>query len=172
MNDTSFTTRAHAAIALAVGMWCALFIAAPLLGTRFPEIASVLYALFSQICHQMDSRSFHLAGHKLGVCFRCTAIYSSFFLTILFIPFFKKVSSRVVSSILLFSLLPMVVDVAADTLGLHTSSTVSRLLTGSIAGAGLAVTLLPLLLEALNTIRAHQEQTRNKRGAMYAAKTR
>ena len=53
-------------------IWCLAILAAPLLHSP------TLYVFFSIICHQIPSRSWHLAGEPLGVCIRCTAISFGF----------------------------------------------------------------------------------------------
>ena len=45
-----------------------------------PAVASylfafVVYAAGSLVCHQLGARSFHLWGHQMPVCARCTGIY-------------------------------------------------------------------------------------------------
>jgi uncharacterized membrane protein len=36
-----------------------------------------LYAIGSVVCHQLPERSFHIDGHQLPVCARCTGLYLS-----------------------------------------------------------------------------------------------
>jgi uncharacterized membrane protein len=38
-------------------------------------IAATVYATGSLVCHQLPQRSFHLWGHQLPVCARCTGLY-------------------------------------------------------------------------------------------------
>lgn len=45
----------------------------------FGRLSALIYAIFAPICHQLDDRSFHLAGHKFACCERCFAIYSGLF---------------------------------------------------------------------------------------------
>ena len=40
------------------------------------KLARFVYLFFKPICHQIDSRSFHIYGVKLAVCSRCSLIYS------------------------------------------------------------------------------------------------
>lgn len=39
--------------------------------------AAAVYAAGSYVCHQRPERSFHIAGHKMPVCARCTGLYVS-----------------------------------------------------------------------------------------------
>ena len=56
--------------------WVGLILTAPLASyLGFDSLSESLYGFFSYICHQIDSRSFHMLGHKLGVCSRCIGVY-------------------------------------------------------------------------------------------------
>ena len=139
-------------ILAAVFSWCALIAAAPLLaslGGVASGTAAFLYDLFSRVCHQFDSRSFHIAGFKFAVCIRCFSIYFSFFLGILFSPLIRRTRIAAVSSSLLLiaSLMPMGLDVALATLGIHNSNAASRVVTGLLFGLALSIVLLPVLEE-------------------------
>ena len=132
--------------------WCFLIIAAPLLKTSgfSPEIPNVLYRFFSRVCHQFDDRSLHLSGEKLAVCIRCSSIYFSFLITILFYPFLHrwhewKTPPRV---LLLIAVTPMFIDVVLNFSGLHFSTLWTRLATGAWFGGVLPLFILPPLLEA------------------------
>src|SRR4051794_28863893 len=39
--------------------------------------AALIYAAGSIVCHQRPDRSFHIYGHQLAVCARCTGLYAS-----------------------------------------------------------------------------------------------
>jgi uncharacterized membrane protein len=140
-----------------VFLWCAAIVAAPMLNSLGSPLAawgSFLYQLFSRVCHQLDERSFHIAGSKFGVCIRCTAIYFTFFLGILFAPFVtKRIGNRLSSrSLLLLSALPMAVDVVLSTAGIHESNAVTRVCSGAIFGFGLSIPLLEPLEELVQNI--------------------
>ncbi|HTR82694.1 MAG TPA: DUF2085 domain-containing protein [Bacteroidota bacterium] len=133
-------------------LWCASIVAAPVLaswGEAWSSAASVLYVMFSRVCHQMDTRSFHIAGFKFGVCIRCTAIYFSFFLGMILFPRIAKTKVSIIDSslVLVLSLIPMGIDVTLATLGLHESTVFTRMATGIIFGSGLSVILVPTLQE-------------------------
>ncbi len=132
--------------------WCALIVAAPLLasfGGRSALTASYLYEMFSRVCHQIDSRSYHIAGFKFGVCIRCTAIYASFFGGMILFPLLKRATIALQKSsfILMISLIPMGVDVALAMLGIHESTTFTRMTTGLLFGFALSIVLVPTLEE-------------------------
>jgi uncharacterized membrane protein len=133
-------------------IWCAAIVATPLLsslGGAEAGAASVSYEFFSRVCHQLDSRSFHIAGNKFAVCIRCTSIYTAFFLSVLLSPvllrtFLSAVSPRV---LLIVSALPMAVDVGLAAIGAHDSTAATRLVTGAVFGCALGIILAPLLEE-------------------------
>ena len=64
--------KTYVALLAASTLWCAAIIAAPMF--HLPWV----YALFSRICHQDPTRSWHVAGEPLAVCIRCTSIYFAF----------------------------------------------------------------------------------------------
>lgn len=80
---------ARALPALAVA-WAALILAAPWLGSGAGGahgaawLSAAVYALGSLVCHQRPERSFHLAGAQLPVCARCTGLYVSGALGVVF----------------------------------------------------------------------------------------
>ena len=137
--------------------WCVLIVAAPLLasfGGRSAVAASYLYEMFSRVCHQLDSHSFHIAGLKFGVCVRCTAIYATFFVGMILFPLLKRttVAAQKSSLILLISLIPMGIDVGLSTFGIHESNTLTRMSTGTLFGLALSIVLMPTLEEVTDDL--------------------
>ncbi|MEK6565803.1 MAG: hypothetical protein AABZ41_03750, partial [Bacteroidota bacterium] len=57
--------RTYLTLLFLVALWCATLLAAPLLQSWGGPPGGFFYEAFSKICHQMDQRSFHLAGFKL-----------------------------------------------------------------------------------------------------------
>ena len=132
--------------------WCVLIVAAPLLasfGGRSALTASYLYEIFSRVCHQLDSHSYHIAGFKFGVCIRCTAIYASFFGGMILFPLLKRTTIALQESsfILMISLIPMGVDVGLAAFGIHESNVFTRMATGVLFGFALSIVLMPTLEE-------------------------
>jgi len=64
--------KTQAALLAASTLWCLSIVAAPAFGLSW------LHDLFSGICHQDPSRSWHLFGEPFAVCIRCTSIYFAF----------------------------------------------------------------------------------------------
>lgn len=80
----------YSLIAVGAMLWCAAFVALPaLLEADCSDrlIATGLHAFFSFICHQNPDRSFHITGHSLAVCARCTGIYIGALIGIFAFPF-------------------------------------------------------------------------------------
>lgn len=140
--------------------WCAAIAVTPLLaslGGTGTQSASLSYDFFSRVCHQFDSRSFHLAGYKFAVCIRCFTIYASFFLGMIFYPLVSRTRIVVLppSSLLIISLIPMGIDVTLATLGIHDSSTTTRIVTGFLFGLALSIVLVPTLEEVTGKLISH-----------------
>ncbi|NQT25092.1 DUF2085 domain-containing protein [candidate division KSB1 bacterium] len=80
----------YGVIAAGTLLWCIAFIASP----RLIEMGGIhsLFAIgfryfYSFICHQNPDRSFHVLGHSMAVCARCTGIYFGALIGILTFPF-------------------------------------------------------------------------------------
>jgi uncharacterized membrane protein len=145
--------RYYILLIVLTAVWCVGFLLAPALkhaGTSGLGSSEILYSFYGKICHQLDARSFHLAGEKWGVCIRCAAIYLSFFCALLTIPLWRSVKNLRVPPlwVLVLILSPMIADVVLNDLGLFPSSMLSRTATGLILGFGLTLFVVPSYLEA------------------------
>jgi uncharacterized membrane protein len=151
---------------ISVFLWCAAIVATPVLASydgAAAKAASLSYQFFSRVCHQLDSHSFHLAGYKFAVCIRCTSIYASFFLGLLFFPIIKrtKIVNVHPARVLILSLMPMGIDVALATFGIHESTTMTRGITGLIFGLALTIVLVPVLEEFADKFLSHMRTLAN-----------
>lgn len=160
-------------LVLVVG-WCSLILAAPLFQSysgQTQSLATLLYRLFSRICHQLPERSFQLNGYPWAVCIRCSSIYGGFLLGLLVFPLLQGLTKRDVPSPrwLLCACFPMLVDVTLSLVGIHESNTGTRLVTGMLLGGAAPFYLLPPLVEAV-TQRFSQLST-TEGGPRYARKT-
>ena len=77
------------AVSVLAIIWAVLVVAAPWLGT-VPAVGGTylsasVYGVAALVCHQRPERSFHLAGAQLPVCARCTGLYVSAAVGILFV---------------------------------------------------------------------------------------
>lgn len=162
--------RTYSILLSLVAAWCGGILLAPALHASHPDISSFLYSLYTPICHQIDARSFHLFGAKLGVCYRCSSIYFSFFLSLLAYPLFQRLTSPSVPGRqwIALAVAPMVVDVLLNLTGIHPSSPFTRTISGALFGTILPLYLVPTLLEGIAQLR-HQLLARG--GSSYARKT-
>ena len=90
--------------------------------------------IYSIVCHQADSKSFFVSGHKLEVCARCTGIYAGalfFAVTALFFPKFKPRSNRP----LYIGMAIMAADIILYSAGIYSYSKWIALITGLILGS-------------------------------------
>jgi uncharacterized membrane protein len=140
----------HTLLLVGVLLWCFLIVTPPLwllLNPSSPEIADSFYRSFSVICHQYDSRSLHIEGHKLAVCGRCSAIYFGFLAGVFAVRFLSRpLISRGLAWWILAAT-PMVIDVALDSMGFSASTTATRLVTGGIFGVIAAFILTPHFIQ-------------------------
>lgn len=69
------------ALGLGIWLWVAALVAAPAAidspNRLVSSAAAAIYAAGANVCHQRSDRSFHIAGHKMPVCARCTGLYVS-----------------------------------------------------------------------------------------------
>lgn len=129
-------------------IWLLLIFLAPLLasmGGVFEGVSSVIYLFFSKVCHQSDSRSFHLLEHPLGVCSRCSGIYCGFLLGTIIYPFRYKLSNIYPPSLflLIIPVLLMLADVSLDLFNILPNTFLTRSLTGFLTGFALAFFIIP-----------------------------
>ena len=169
MNSTQFKNRTYVVFVSLVAAWCGGILIAPALAGRFPLLSHALYAFYAPICHQLDVRSFHLFGASFAVCIRCSSIYFTFLLSLLALPLFRRVASLTYPSTkwVALAMVPMAVDVFLDVAGLHTSSALTREITGVLFGAILPLYLVPPLLEGVSQLR---DQFHARGGSLYARK--
>ncbi|MBL0176168.1 MAG: DUF2085 domain-containing protein [Ignavibacteria bacterium] len=135
------------ALAAAAVLWTGGTLAAPLFAaTGHPLAAAASRLLYAPLCHQDAARSFAILGVPLSVCHRCEAVYIAFTVTVLasFLPARARALSLPMLTLLL---LPMLLDVAFDMLGLRTNTDVTRVATGALAGIGLALFIVPAARE-------------------------
>jgi uncharacterized membrane protein len=145
-------SRIYILLLCAAIAWCGLIVLAPLdasfNGSTF--MSQEIYSFYGKVCHQQDSRSLHLRGEKFAVCARCSAVYFSFVGMLVVFPFLPKIGIRKSRLWILLALFPMVLDVALDVTGIHTSTIFTRLLTGSFFGWSIAYLLIPDLEEGVS----------------------
>ncbi len=149
--------RVYASILAGLTIWCGAILLAPVLassGAPWSGVAEGIYHFFHRICHQLEPRCVHIAGHPMAVCARCAAIYGAFFLGTLLYPLIRSLNAVDLPPrlLLLAGIVPMTVDVACGVLGLHPASLMSRLVTGSLAGFVLPWYILPAGIGAVRQL--------------------
>jgi len=93
--------------------------------------ALAIVAFFSKLCHQRPDRALYLFGAPTAVCLRCLGIYAGAALGGL-LQLSRKTALRWLGAALLLN----VVDVAAESIGLHGNLPLSRVLIGAALGVG------------------------------------
>src|SRR5215207_6780653 len=79
------------ASAITVSFLVALIAIAPVAAAgEHADVAQGIYRAFGTLCHQLPERSYHIYGHKLAVCSRCTGLYAGFGLTLLLYPLIRS----------------------------------------------------------------------------------
>ena len=115
----------------------------------FDSLSKQMYNAMHYICGQIPSHSPYICGHQCGLCFRCTAIYSTLFITSAIFVFAKKRIQGISWWMLGLLTLPMAWDGLTQLFGLRESTTALRLLTGGLFGLGCALFTLPLVHKTL-----------------------
>ncbi|MGH2567065.1 MAG: DUF2085 domain-containing protein [Bacteroidota bacterium] len=166
--------RLYLALLVLVALWCGSILAAPFLhnfSDQTTPLASLLYKFFARLCHQLDERSFHLAGEQWAVCIRCSSIYFGFLVGLVLFPLVGRFPARTVPASwwLIGASLPMFLDVLLSVAGVHSSTDATRLVTGSLLGVALPFYILPPLFESFNTV--YRRYTLSKGEPRYARKT-
>lgn len=165
----TFSRRIYAVILLLVAAWCGGFVLAPLLSGSMPGVSSALYACYQPICHQIDSRSFHVDGGKLAVCARCSAIYVGFLLALIVYPLIRRLDEHAVPSRfwIVLAIGPMIADVMLNFFGLQSSTLLTRAISGGLFGVIIPMYILPVLIEAVSQLRG---QLLSRGGLFYGRK--
>ncbi len=151
------STATYLAILGGAALWCLAIVLPPVFlsaGGEWSIVGSALYRPFHTVCHQLADRSFHILGEPLAVCIRCTSIYFGFLLgTILYVPAMSfRISFSDHRAILLWSVVPMCVDVILDATGLHASTPATRLITGSLFGLIVPFSIIPTAQAAVQEL--------------------
>jgi uncharacterized membrane protein len=115
----------------------------------FDALSKHLYYAMHYICGQIPSHSPYICGHQCGLCFRCTAIYCTMFLTNGLFVFTKKRLRGIPWWMLGLLALPLIWDGVTQLFGLRESTTALRLITGTLFGLACALFTLPLVQKTL-----------------------
>jgi uncharacterized membrane protein len=135
---------------LVVFAWVFVILLAPIAkASGFESLSATIYTFFSVICHQIDSRSFHVEDHKFAVCARCFGVYFGLFFGFLIYPLIRKVDEiePLPRFWLFLSMIPIGIDWSLGVFGIWENTHLSRFLTGLILGAACAIFIVPALVE-------------------------
>ena len=136
-------------------MIVAMIISAPLAALRGDaQIASAIYSTFSYVCHQLPERSFHIAGHKFGVCSRCTGIYAGFAFSVLLYPLARPLRSVEAPSRiwLILATLPLAIDFLLGYFNVWSNTHASRFITGALFSSVTVFYILPGLVDVSSAL--------------------
>lgn len=131
-------------------LWVAVIIAVPLFASGgMMSISSPIYSFFSYICHQIPERSFHLAGHQMGVCSRCFGVYFGLLAGTVVYPLWRSVDSTepLKRFWLLLSMVPIGIDWSLGAFGIWENTHLTRVVTGAILGFACGTFIMPALVE-------------------------
>lgn len=139
-------------IIAAAAIWIAGFTVAPFIADSL--IADILYRFYGVVCHQFASRSIIIHDHSLAVCARCSGIYVGFLAGMIAVRLsldLRNIHWRPVT-LLAVSVVPMVIHVAGEMIGIVASSLLLRVVTGGWFGAGIAFLLHRSLTAAIDSL--------------------
>lgn len=110
----------------------------------------MIYKIAGLICHQLPERSIFIGGEKLPFCARCTGIYGSIFIFLVYFLIRKRFKGNYPPKTALLigavcCLIPFMYDGGMSYLGIHETDNFLRIVTGSFAGLPLSFLALLLL---------------------------
>ena len=138
----------NGALILTIAWIAILFLAfaAPLLVAVSPKAATVAYMALKPLCHQISERSFHILGNKMGLCGRCTGIFSGLVLFgVISLIAGERWRISVVAMIVFIA--PMAIDGLAESFGLWNTSNIARFITGFLTAFGIVFCIYPIIFE-------------------------
>ena len=140
---------AHRAAVLLTIVWIVVFvleITAPIMVEICPVGAGLIYSVLKPLCHQKAERSFHIAGHKMGLCTRCTGVFGGLTVFGIFAIIFRW-KKGLTHWWMLILLAPLAVDGIGQTAGLWNTGNIARFITGLVAAFGIVFWLYPIIFE-------------------------
>lgn len=96
-------------------------------------------------CHSRDDRSFHIGNTKFPICSRCTGELVGIFIAIIFFKFIK-----INIFILIFLMIPLIIDGFLQLLTKYNSNNILRLITGILFGFSLTIIFFESIIFAYN----------------------
>jgi uncharacterized membrane protein len=147
--------RVWTAALLVAAVWTAAILLAPVAaGAGWTQFSQPIYRFFSFICHQMDSRSFHLDDHQFAVCARCFGVYFGLLCGFVVYPLLRRL--EVIDPFprvwLFLAMIPIGIDWLLGFFGIWENTHFSRFLTGAILGAACGIFIVPALVEIVRLL--------------------
>ncbi len=144
--------------------WVVLILLPPVAeAAGFNGVSAGFYNAFSFICHQMPDRSFHVLGHKFGVCSRCFGVYFGLLAGFAIYPMLRPVDIiEPFPRFWLFgAMVPIGIDWTLTIFGIWENTFTTRFVTGSILGIACAVFIVPALVEIFRLTTGAKMQKRS-----------
>jgi uncharacterized membrane protein len=135
---------------LVVFVWVFVILLAPIAqASGFESFSTPIYKFFSFICHQIDSRSFHVENHQFAVCSRCFGVYFGLFAGFVIYPLIRKIDEiePLPRFWLFLAMIPIGIDWSLGVFGIWENTLLSRFITGLILGAACGIFIVPALVE-------------------------
>jgi uncharacterized membrane protein len=147
----------------AIILWLGAIVWAPYLRGHSSPWQGFIYAVFSPVCHQIESRSFLLFGQPLAVCSRCLGIYVGCLAGIGLYPFLRGFGRLELPRTGVFISLsfPIVIDTVGNFAGLWNTANLARFATGLLWGPILPFYLITGLADLLLSRSTRKEESPN-----------
>jgi len=148
---------------LLTGFLVALAMAPPFVSE---PVRSVIMAALSGVCHQIPARSPHIDGVALGVCHRCFGTYLGLpaaAVVYLSLRGFWPWTNKTAPWVLIFGVLPALIDWSGDLFGIWNNTPVSRLITGGILGLTAGYFLVASIVDSFTTRHKKKKVSSNTR---------
>lgn len=144
-------------------LWLGAIIWAPYLRSHSSPWQGFVYAVFSPVCHQIESRSFFLFGQPLAVCSRCLGIYIGCLAGIGLYPFLRGFNRIEVprKDVFIYLSFPIVIDTVGNFAGLWHTTNLARFVTGLIWGAVLPFYFITGIADLLLARSSRKEESLN-----------
>lgn len=167
MNKPIILTYVFTAIGITA--WLVAIFWAPYLRSHASPWERFVYSVFSPVCHQLPSRSFHILGQPLAVCARCLGIYAGFFIGVGLYPFLRGFDETSLPRTSIFVLIsfPIVTDTLGNLVRLWETPNAVRFTTGLLWGSLLPFYFITGLADLFRNIKKkngwHSASPRNGR---------
>jgi uncharacterized membrane protein len=141
-------------VGIAFGLVALIFAAPIAQASGHTALGSAIYSAFSFVCHQIPERSLHLAGHKFGVCSRCTGLYSGLALAALAYPLVRSLKQTDTPRLfwLFLAAMPLAVDFSLGYFNIWHNNHLSRFVTGALLSSVAVFFIIPGLIELSSTV--------------------